>query len=57
MVPFGGAGHLGDYIFHDPGAKLWPYAAELRTLSVTYPLRGSAFTDITDNMSEMFLFY
>ena len=31
------------------GARLWHYAAELRTLSVTYPLCGSALTDTTDN--------
>ena len=35
------------------GARLWHYAAELRTLSVTYPLCGSALTDTTDNPSEM----
>ena len=34
-------------------ARLWHYAAELRTLSVTYPLCGSALTDTTDNPSEM----
>ena len=52
-MPFGGAGHLGDQIFHAPGARLWHYAAELHTLLVTYPLCGSALTDIiTDNLSE-----
>ena len=35
------------------GARLWHYAAELRTLSVTYPLCGSALTDTTDNPFEM----
>ena len=35
------------------GARLWHYAAELRTLSVTYPLCGSALTITTDNPSEM----
>ena len=35
------------------GARLWHYAAELRTLSVTYPLCGSALTDTTDNPSEV----
>ena len=52
-MPFGGAGHLGDQIFHPPGARLWHYAAELHTLSVTYPLCGLALTDTTDNLSEM----
>ena len=52
-MPFGGAGHLGDQIFHVPRARLWHYAAELRTLSVTYHLCGSALTDTTDNPSEM----
>ena len=33
---FGGAGHLSDQIFHAPGAKLWHYAAKLRTLSVHF---------------------
>ena len=50
---FGGAGHLCDQIFHAPGAKLWHYAAELRTLSVTYPLCGLTLTNTTDNQSEM----
>ena len=31
----------------------WHYAAELRTLSVTYPLCCSALTDNTDNLHEM----
>ena len=35
------------------GAKLWNYAAELCTLSVTYPLCGLALTDTTDNPYEM----
>ena len=35
------------------GARLWHYAAKLHTLSVTYPLCGLAFTDTTDNPSEM----
>ena len=35
------------------GARLWHYAAELRTLSVTYLLCGSALTDTTNNPSEM----
>ena len=34
-------------------ARLWHYAAELRTLSVTYPLCGSALTDTADNPSKM----
>ena len=37
------------------GASLWHYVAELRTLSVTYPLCGSALTNTTDNPSEMCL--
>ena len=48
MPFFGGAGHLGDQIFHAPGAKFWHYAAELHTISVTYPLCGSAL-----NLPEM----
>ena len=35
------------------GARLWHYAAELRTLSGTYPLCGSALTNTTDILSEM----
>ena len=50
---FGGAGHLGDQIFHAPGARLWHYAAELHTLSGPYPLCGSALTNTTDNPFEM----
>ena len=50
---FGGAGHLREQIFHAPGAKLWHYAAELLTLSVTYPLCGLDLTNTTDNPSEM----
>ena len=53
-MPFGGADDLGDQIFYAPGAKLWHYAAELRTLSVMYPLCGSALTDTTDIPSEMY---
>ena len=52
-MPFGGAGHLSDQIFHAPGAKLWHYATELCTLSVTYPLYGLALTNTTHNPSEM----
>ena len=48
---FGGAGHLGDQISH--AQAFWHYAVELRALSVTYPLCGSALTDTTDNPSEM----
>ena len=47
------SGHSSDHIFHAPVAKLWHYAAELRTLSVTYHLCGSALTNTTDNLSEM----
>ena len=54
-MPFGGAGHLSVQIFHAPDAKLWHYAAELRTLSATYPLCGLALTNTTDNPSEMCL--
>ena len=35
------------------GARLWHYAAELRTLSVTYPLYGLAPTNVKDNPSEI----
>ena len=35
------------------GARLWHYASEHRTLSVIYPLCGSALTDTTDNPSDM----
>ena len=35
------------------GARLWHYAAELHTLSVTYPLCGLALTKTGDNFSEM----
>ena len=35
------------------GARHWHYAAELHTLSVTYPLCGLALTNTTDNPSEM----
>ena len=54
-VPFGGAGHLAvrGPILYTHEAKLWHYAAKLSTLSVTCPLRGSALTDTTDNLSEM----
>ena len=53
FIIFGGAGHLIDQIFHAPGAKLWHYAAELCTFSVTYPLCGSTLTNTTDNQPEM----
>ena len=52
-VPFGGASHISDQIFHAPGAKLWHYAVELHTLSVTYPLCGLALTNTTYNLFEM----
>ena len=52
-VHSGAASHLGDQIFHAHGAKLWYYAAELCTLSVKYPLQGSALTDTTENTSKM----
>ena len=32
------------------GARLWHYAAELHSLSVTYPWCGSALTNTTDNL-------
>ena len=35
------------------GVKPGHYAAELRTLLVTYPLAGSAVTDTTGNLYEM----
>ena len=35
------------------GARLWHYAAELCTLSVKYPLCGSALTDAMGNLSEI----
>ena len=50
-MPFGGAGHLSDQIFHAPEAKLWYYATELRTLLVTYPLCVLALTNTADNLS------
>ena len=34
------------------GARLWRYAAELCSLSVTYLLCGLALTNTTDNLSE-----
>ena len=41
-VPFGGASHLGEHIFHGPQAELWHYAAVRRTLSYTsFVLLGS----------------
>ena len=49
----GRAGHLSDQIFHAPRSQVWHYGTELRTLSVTYPLCGSALTNTTDNPSEM----
>ena len=52
-VPFGRAGHLSDHIFHASEAKLWLYEPELCTLSVTYPLCGTALTNTMDNPSEM----
>ena len=52
---FGGAGHLSDDIFRAPGAILWHFAAELRTLSVTRPLCGSALASTTANPSEICL--
>ena len=52
-MPFGGSGHLSDQIFHALEAKHRHNAAELRTLSVTYPLHGSALTNPTDNPSDM----
>ena len=55
-MPFGGAGPSGDQIFHDLDVKLWHSAAELHTLTVTYPgypWYGSALTDTTDDQSEM----
>ena len=45
---------LSAQIFHAPEAKLRHYAAELRTLSVTYPLCGSsALTSTMDSPSEV----
>ena len=35
------------------GARLLHYAAELRTLSVTYPLCGLALAFTMDNLSEI----
>ena len=35
------------------GARLWHYATDLRTLSVTYPMCGSALTNNMDILSEM----
>ena len=35
-----------------PKARLWRHATELRTLSVAYPLCGSALTNTKDNPSE-----
>ena len=52
-MPFGKAGHLKTQICHDLGAKLWHYAAELHTLSDTYPLCGLALTNTMDDQSEM----
>ena len=48
------AGFLSDLIFLAPRAIPWHYAVELRTLSVAYPLCGSALTDATDNPSEKY---
>ena len=60
---FGGADHLADQIFHGPGAKTWHYAAELRTLSVTYlfcvsqllltPSRITCLRSVKENLTEM----
>ena len=50
-MPFGGAGHLSDQIFHASEAKLWHYAAVLCTLSVIYPLCGLALTNTTDKLA------
>ena len=44
------AGHSSDPIFHAPGAKLWRYASELCTLSVAYPLCGSALNVISSRI-------
>ena len=52
-MPFGGAGHLADQIFHAPEAKSWHFAAELCTLSGTDSLRDSVPTDLSDNLSEI----
>ena len=41
-VPLDRSGHSGDQIFHASWAKPWHNAAKLRTLSVPYPLCGSA---------------
>ena len=48
-----GKGKVPPGCLSDFGARLWHYAAELRTLSVTYPLCGSALTYTMDNPSEM----
>ena len=48
-MPFGGVTSFSMPL----GARLWHYAAELHTLSVTYPLCGLALTNTTDNPSEM----
>ena len=39
--------------FPCPWSQLWHFSSELRTLSATYPLCGSALTHATDNPSEM----
>ena len=52
-MPFGGAGHLGDQIWHTPWSQALSYPAELRTLSVAYPLYGLALTNTADYQSEM----
>ena len=49
-MPSGGAGDLYDHIFPAPGAKPWSSSDELCTLSVTYPLCGSALTYATDKL-------
>ena len=52
-MPLGGTGHLGDHISHAPRAKPWHYATELFTISVTYPLCGSALSDTTICLTQI----
>ena len=47
-MPFGGAGHSCDHIFHAPGAKPWHYATDLHIFS----LFSSVVIDSSDNLSE-----
>ena len=54
-MPFGRASHFGGQISHVPAPKPRHYAAELRTLSGIYPLRGSDLTDTTYYLSGMCL--